>query len=79
MLINRAKDEVFGSEGIYVSFSPDVTDPASWSAPVKILNGGEWYPQVMGTESGIGTDRTAGRRARFFMLGKSTRMIEFER
>jgi hypothetical protein len=79
MLINRAKDEVFGSEGIYVSFSPDVTDPASWSAPVKILNGGEWYPQVMGTESGIGTDRTAGRRARFFMMGKSTRMIEFER
>jgi hypothetical protein len=79
MLINRAKDEVFGEEGIYVSFSPTIADPRSWSAPKKILNGGEWYPQAIGTETGSGTDRTAGRRARFFMMGKSTRMIEFTR
>jgi hypothetical protein len=79
MLINRAKDEVFGEEGIYVSFSPTIADPSAWSAPKKILNGGEWYPQAIGTEDGTGTDRTAGRRARFFMMGKSTRMIEFER
>lgn len=79
MLINRAKDEVFGEEGIYVSFSPTIADPSSWSAPKKILNGGEWYPQAIGTETGSGTDRTAGRRARFFMMGKSSRMIEFER
>ena len=79
MLINRAEDEVFGEEGIYVSFSPDVTDPASWSAPKKILDGGTWYPQVIGSETGVGTDRTAGQRARFFMMGQSTRMIEFQR
>jgi hypothetical protein len=79
MLINRAKDEVFGEEGIYVAFSPDVSDPSRWSAPKKILSGGEWYPQVFGDEAGVGTDRAAGRRARFFMMGKSTRMIEFER
>jgi hypothetical protein len=79
MLLNRAKDEVFGEEGIYVSFSPVLSDPASWSAPKKLLSGGEWYPQVIGSESGTGTDRTAGQRARFFMMGKSTRMIEFQR
>ena len=79
MLINRAKDEVFGEEGIYVAFSPTLSDPSAWSPPRKILNGGEWYPQVFGDEAGVGTDRTAGRRARFFMMGKSTRMIEFER
>ena len=79
MLINRAKDEVFGEEGIYVAFSPTIADPRSWSTPKKILNGGEWYPQAIGTETGSGTDRTAGRRARFFMMGRSTRMIEFTR
>jgi hypothetical protein len=79
MLINRAKDEVFGEEGIYISFSLTIADPRSWSTPKKILNGGEWYPQAIGTETGTGTDRTAGRRARFFMMGRSTRMIEFTR
>ena len=79
MLINRAKDDNFSEEGVYVSFSPNVADPSSWSAPKKILNGGTWYPQVIGTETGTGTDRTAGRRARFFMMGESTRVIEFTR
>jgi hypothetical protein len=79
MLLNRAKDDQFGQEGIYVSFAPGVADPRAWSAPVKILNGGSWYPQAVGTEVGSGTDRTAGRRARFFMTGRSERMIEFER
>jgi hypothetical protein len=77
MLLNRAKDDQFGQEGIYVSFSPTVADPATWSAPVKIKSGGEWYPQVIGDETGVGTDRTAGKRARFFMTGKSDQMIEF--
>ena len=79
MLMNRAKDDVFGEEGIYVSFSLTISEPSHWSAPAKILNGGEWYPQVIGAESGVGSDRTAGQRARFFMMGKSTRMIEFQR
>ena len=78
MLLNRAKDDQFGQDGIYVSFSPTLVDPLRWSAPAKILNGGTWYPQVVGLEPGIGTDRLAGRRARFFMMGKSERMIEFE-
>ena len=79
MLLNRAKDDRFGEDGIYVSYSTTLADPAAWSAPAKIFNGGEWYPQVIGSEIGTGTDRTAGKRARFFMLGRSDRFVEFER
>jgi len=78
MLLNRAKDDQFGQEGIYVSFSTTL-QPRDWSAPAKIMNGGSWYPQVIGGEAGAGTDRLAGRRARFFMTGRSERIIEFER
>jgi len=79
MLLNRAKDESFGSEGIYVSYSRSLSDPAEWTSPHKLVDGGAWYPQVVGIESGAGTDRLAGRRARFFMTGKSDQMIEFTR
>jgi len=79
MLLNRAKDENFGTEGIYVSYAPALSDPQLWSSPQKLMNGGEWYPQVVGIERGSGTDRLAGQRARFFMTGKSDRMIEFQR
>jgi len=79
MLLNRAKDDQFGQEGIYVSFAPGVSDPRAWSTPSKILSGGQWYPQAVGVEPGTGTDRLAGRRARFFMTGKSERMIKFEK
>ena len=79
MLLNRAKDDHFDQEGIYVSFSPTLADPSQWTAPVKIMNGGEWYPQVIGTDVGSGTDRLAGQHARFFMIGKSDRYIEFGR
>lgn len=79
MLLNRAKDESFGTEGIYVSYAPSLSDPRQWTPPQKLMSGGEWYPQVVGIENGSGTDRLAGRRARFFLTGKSNRMIEFER
>lgn len=78
MLLNRAKDDQFGQDGIYVSFSTTL-HPQDWSAPAKVMNGGGWYPQVIGGEAGTGTDRLAGRRARFFMTGRSERIIEFER
>ena len=60
MLLNRAKDVAFAQEGIYVSSAASLEDPRQWSAPSKILNGGKWYPQVMGIEAGTGTDKTAG-------------------
>jgi hypothetical protein len=43
------------------------------------MNDGEWYPQVIGLESGSGTDRLAGKRARLFILGRSDHFIDFER
>jgi hypothetical protein len=79
MLLNRAKDDQFGQEGIYVSYSPTLVDPSKWTSPVKLLNGGSWYPQIIGLEMGTGTDRLAGQRARFFITGRSERVIEFAR
>lgn len=77
MLLNRAKDENYTQEGIYVSFATALDDPAKWSAPRKILSGGKWYPQVVGSALGTGTDKIAGGSARFFMSGRSDWMINF--
>jgi hypothetical protein len=77
MLLNRAKDTNWKQEGIYVSFNRRLDDPAGWSQPVKVLSGGRWYPQVMGIEAGTGTDKVAGRSARFFMAGTSEHLIQF--
>jgi hypothetical protein len=78
MLLNRARDDQFNQDGIYVSYSPTLADPSAWSAPRKLMTGGGWYPQAIGLED-AGTDRLAGRRARFFITGKSDQFIEFER
>ncbi len=37
-----------------------------------------WYPQVIGLETGEGTDTLAGARTCFFMSGTSTCIIEFD-
>ena len=79
MLLNRAKDENYGEEGMYVSFAPRIDDPQLWSSPQKILDGGRWYPQVMGLDIGSGTDKVAGATARFFMSGRSDYTITFTR
>jgi hypothetical protein len=79
MLLGRARDEQFNQDGIYVSFSPTLADPSQWTAPREILNGGGWYPQVVGTEPSTGTDRLADRRARLFITGRSEHIIEFGR
>jgi len=77
MLLNRANSGNFGQEGIYISYSTNLTDPLSWSAPEKILNGGAWYPQVIGLEQGQGTDKSAGALARYFQGGVSDYEICF--
>jgi hypothetical protein len=78
MLLNHAKDENFAQEGIYVSYAPRLDDPRLWTTPVKIVDGGSWYPQVLGLGDD-GTDKTAGQTARFFMGGTSDRLIRFSR
>ena len=35
MLVNRAKNEHYNSEGIYVAFARDVSDPRAWSTPAE--------------------------------------------
>jgi hypothetical protein len=77
MLLNRAKNTKYDQEGIYIAFSPRIDDPRLWSTPVKILNGGSWYPQVIGFDDGVGTDKVAGETARFFMAGTSEYLIHF--
>jgi hypothetical protein len=79
MLLNRAKNSQFDQDGIYVSFAPALDDPSRWSQPVKILTGGSWYPQVMGLEAGVGTDKVAGERARLFITGRSDYIIQFSK
>ncbi len=79
MLINRARDESFNNEEIYVSFASRLDDPRGWSAPRKFMNGGGWYPQVAGLDTGSGTDKEAGQRARFFLTGRSEHYLEFTR
>jgi hypothetical protein len=79
MLLNRSRDESYTQEGVYVSFAPRLDDPSLWSAPQKLLNGGKWYPQVVGSSPGTGTDKLAGASARFFMSGRSDWLINFAR
>ena len=69
-------------EGIYVTFNPDLSDPAGWTLPARILAGGEinwragYYPQVIG-DWPDGTDRQVGQSARLYISGKSRWMIHF--
>lgn len=79
MLLNRANDMGWSQEGIYISFAPRLDDPELWSPPRKLLDGGRWYPQVMGLEPGTGTDKLAGELARFYMSGSSEFLIQFSR
>ncbi len=77
MLLNRASTPGFGQEGIYVAFSSDLSNPRSWTRPAKLLDGGEWYPQVVGLEAGTGTDKEAGQTVRLFVSGVSEYLLTF--
>jgi hypothetical protein len=78
MLLNRAASSAWTQQGTYISYSPTLDDPRAWSPPVKLFDGGAWYPQVVGTEAD-GTDKRAGEVARFFMGGRSEHLIRFSR
>ena len=77
MLLNRTADEEFGQQGIYIAYAPRLDDPSLWSPPKLLLEGGRWYPQVIGVEPNRGTDKDAGSFARFFMGGLSDYVIQF--
>ncbi|MBK7929672.1 MAG: hypothetical protein IPJ98_19980 [Bryobacterales bacterium] len=71
MLLNHACCEPgWPQEGIYISFNADITNPAGWSQPKRILEGGGWYPAAIGTGEGE-TDSLAGKTARLWVRGFS--------
>ncbi len=59
-------------EGIYLAFGRDLADPASFTQPQKLMDGGGWYPMIVGA-----TDKLAGQTARLFMGSRSDYEIEF--
>jgi hypothetical protein len=66
-------------EGVYISFNKTLLNPAGWSKPVKVIDGGGWYPQVVGYAAANGTDSRAGSTARFYMFGLSTLEMVFKK
>ena len=72
-LLNHTDGEGWVQEGVYVSFSHDLLN---WTAPTKILNSNDWYPQVLGLEEN-GTDSLAASSMRLYVGGISTMTIEF--
>ena len=63
-------------EGVYVSYNNSLANPMGWSVPVKLMEGGNWYPQVIGYPPD-GTDKLAGQTARFYIGGISDWTITF--
>lgn len=83
MLLNRSCcSSGWPQEGIYLSMTGDLAEPASWSGPVKLLDDSDlpdkpaYYPQVIGLGGGE-TDSIAGSRVRLVVQGVSHWEIEF--
>jgi hypothetical protein len=89
-LLNHAVDSGWKQEGIYFSFTRDLSDPNGWTQPQKLLDRQQivsdpvtpngWYPQVIGVDRARQeTDKLAGRAARLFIHGRSRWELEFVR
>ena len=77
MLLNHAcctKD--WPQEGIYLSYLADPADPEKLSAPLKITDSPNWYPQVIGAGKNE-TDSLAGSAPRLYIGGESKQIIRF--
>jgi hypothetical protein len=79
ILMTRAGDASWTPAGIHIAYAARLDDPRTWSTPRLLVEGGAWYPQVMGIERGTGTDSHAGEYPRFFMGGRSDFFLRFER
>jgi hypothetical protein len=77
MLMNHSCCEPgWPQEGIYVTYNSDLSNPAGWSDPQKILPGFGWYPQVIGLGPEE-TDRVVGQTARLWIYGHSDFETDF--
>jgi hypothetical protein len=63
-------------EGVYLSTANDLSDPSTFSLPAKILDGGEWYPWVLGSGTGE-TSSNAGQHMRLFLRDTSYWELSF--
>ena len=79
ILLNRtAYRPGWPQEGIYITYSKNLGNPKSWTEPKKILEGGGWYPHVLGVNSKAKeTDKLCGKQGRFYMHGASNHEIIF--
>jgi hypothetical protein len=79
ILLNRTMNAYYQEEGVYISYSSDLSNPGSWTLPLKIFNGGTWYPQVVGSADNDfrGTDKLAGQTSRYFNGGVSDYELVF--
>ena len=91
MFINRVDDGTWHTEGYYVSFNPDISNPNGWSTPEKVLEGAEaiaatapngsktgWYVSVFPTAKGENDNRIT-HKARLFATGTSNWELNFEK
>ena len=79
MLLNHSCcGEGWPQEGVYISYNPALSNPSGWSEPVKLIDNVWWYPQILGIGP-AGTDKVAGRVARFWVYGKSEWEIVFDK
>lgn len=65
-------------KGIYLTMTADIADPAAWFEPVRLFEGGDWYPQILGSGAGE-TGSLAGQLVRLFTGAISNWELLFER
>ncbi len=73
-IINRTLGEDYTQEGSYLSFSQDLIN---WTTPQKVVDGGDWYPELAGI-SVQDTSSIGGKSLRLYVHGTSDSIIEFE-
>lgn len=79
VLLNRACCHPgWPQEGVYLTMNADLSDPAGWREPIRLVEGGDWYPWVMGMNPGE-TSSEAGQLVRLFFRHNSEWELVFHR
>ncbi len=82
VVMDRSQGGNYVTQGVYMTYTTDLTNPASWATPKSIITDSQgWYPQVIGAPAIDGTDKAAGAgtslRTRYFNQGQSTLFVTF--
>lgn len=77
VLLNRSCcDTDWPQEGVYLTMNADLSDPSGWTEPIRIIEGGDWYPWFLGAEEGE-TSSSAGQRTHLFLRQNSEYDVYF--